>query len=43
LLVEVNPGPTALTPLADLILRGPAGEMLPALITAMRAEIESAS
>jgi NAD-dependent deacetylase len=42
LLVEVNPAPTALTTLADLVLRGPAGEMLPALVSAMRAEAAAA-
>jgi NAD-dependent deacetylase len=32
LLVEVNPGDTALTPEADLALRGPAGTILPGLL-----------
>jgi NAD-dependent deacetylase len=35
--VEVNPEPTALTSIADVSLRGPAGEVLPRLIGAVRA------
>jgi NAD-dependent deacetylase len=31
-LVEINPGETPLTPHADLVLRGPAGDVLPRLI-----------
>ena len=30
--VEINPQPTALTPSADAVLRGPAGAILPALV-----------
>ncbi len=33
-LVEVNPTETALTPVVDDVLRGPAGEVLPALVRA---------
>jgi len=31
-LVEINPQPTPLTPSADFVLQGPAGEVLPALL-----------
>ena len=31
-LVEINPGETPLTPHADYVLRGPAGDVLPRLI-----------
>lgn len=34
LLVEVNPEPTPVTPLAEFVLRGRAGEVLPALVAA---------
>jgi NAD-dependent deacetylase len=34
--IEVNPDTTALSPLADHVLRGPAGIMLPRLLTALR-------
>ena len=36
-LIEVDPDPTALTDLATVVLRGPAGEVLPALVEAVRA------
>ena len=32
ILIEVNPGPTALTPRCDLALSGPSGEILPMLL-----------
>jgi len=32
--VEINPEPTPLTPLADLSLRGPAAALLPAIVEA---------
>jgi NAD-dependent deacetylase len=35
LLVEVNPNPTPLTPHADYVLSGPAGEVLPELVRAL--------
>ena len=35
LVVEVNPEPTPLTPHADVVLQGPSGEILPALIAAL--------
>ncbi len=38
-LVEVNAGPTPLTPRADHVLQGRAGEVLPALVEALRGEI----
>lgn len=34
-IIEVNPNPTDLSPLADAALRGPAGEMLPKLLAAL--------
>jgi len=34
-LVEVNPAPSALSPEMDYVLRGPAGEVLPALVRAV--------
>ncbi len=36
-LIEINPEPTPLTPLAAVVLRGPSGEVLPALAAAVRA------
>ncbi len=36
-LIEVNPYPSELTPLCDISLRGPAGEILPQLVTALEA------
>ncbi len=36
-LIEVNPEPTPLTPLAAIVLRGPSGELLPELLAAVRA------
>jgi NAD-dependent deacetylase len=36
-LIEVNPEPTALSPLAQLLLRGPAGVVLPRLLQALPA------
>ena len=33
--IEVNPAPSELTPLADVFLGGPAGEVLPALVRAV--------
>ncbi len=35
-IVEVNPEPTALTPLADVSLRGPAGEVVPMVVAKVR-------
>lgn len=35
--IEVNPSPSEITPLADIFLQGPAGEVLPALVEALRA------
>jgi len=35
-LIEVDPDPTALTDLATVVLRGPAGELLPRLVGALR-------
>jgi NAD-dependent deacetylase len=35
MLVEINPQPTPLTPHADFVLRGPAGEIVPALVAAL--------
>ena len=35
-IVEVNPQPTPLSPLADVVLRHPAGEALPRLVQAMK-------
>lgn len=32
--IEVNPNPTDLSPRADIVLRGPSGEILPALLAA---------
>lgn len=34
--IEVNPAPSELTPLANVFLQGPAGEVLPALVDAVR-------
>jgi NAD-dependent deacetylase len=34
-IVEVNPNPSAITPLADVFLQGPAGEVLPRLVQAL--------
>ena len=31
-LIEFNPEPTSLTPYCDLIIRGPAGELLPRMV-----------
>ena len=36
-LIEIDPDPTALTHIATVILRGPAGELLPRLVDAVRA------
>ena len=36
-LIEIDPDPTALSELAAVVLRGPAGEVLPALVDAVRA------
>ena len=36
-LIEIDPDPTALTAIATVILRGPAGELLPRLVDAVRA------
>ena len=36
-LIEIDPDPTALTDLATVVLRGPAGELLPRLVEAVRA------
>jgi len=35
--IEVNPEPSKLTPVANVFLQGPAGKVLPALLDAMRA------
>jgi NAD-dependent deacetylase len=35
--IEVNPARSSVTPLADIFLQGPSGELLPALIDALRA------
>jgi NAD-dependent deacetylase len=35
-IIEINPEPTALSPLADIELRGPAGELLPQLLQVLR-------
>ena len=35
-LIEVNPHETALTAVADVVLRGPSGEVLPTLVTQVR-------
>jgi len=37
LLVEINPEPTPLTPHADVFLRGPAGSILPDIVSVLRA------
>jgi NAD-dependent deacetylase len=37
LLVEINPDRTPVTSIADVVLRGPAGTMMPALLDALRA------
>ena len=34
--IEVNPNPTDLTPLSDLVLQGPSGRVLPLLLEALR-------
>ena len=36
MLIEVNPEDTALTELADIVIRAPAGESLPALVDLLR-------
>lgn len=36
-LIEIDPEPTALTEFASIVLRGPAGEILPALVNSVRA------
>jgi len=36
-IIEVNPHPSAITPLADIFLQGPAGEVLPRLVDALAA------
>ncbi len=41
-LIEVDPEPTALSELATVALRGPAGEVLPLLLQAARTRIEHA-
>jgi NAD-dependent deacetylase len=41
-LIEVNPEPTPLTPLAAIALRGPSGDVLPRLVEAIRARLASA-
>ena len=38
-LIEVDPEPTALSDLATVVLRGPAGEILPLLLHAVRERI----
>lgn len=35
-IIEVNPAPSELTPLADVFLAGPAGDVLPRLVDALR-------
>jgi NAD-dependent deacetylase len=35
--IEINPDPTGLSPLADHVLRGPSGSILPRLVDALRA------
>ncbi len=35
-LVEINPSKTPITPICDFVLSGPAGEILPGLVTALR-------
>jgi NAD-dependent deacetylase len=39
--VEVNPEPSDVTPAADLFMQGPAGELLPTLVRAVRAAREA--
>jgi len=41
LLVEINPASTPNTPLADIVLRGPAGTLMPALPDALRGGAQS--
>ncbi len=41
-LIEVDPDPTALTELATVVLRGPAGEILPELVAAVRIRLGAA-
>ncbi|HOA23917.1 MAG TPA: NAD-dependent deacylase [Aggregatilineales bacterium] len=36
-IIEVNPAPSEITPLAHVYLQGPAGQVLPALVDALRA------
>jgi len=36
-IIEVNPHPSAITPLADIFLQGPAGEVLPRVVKALEA------
>lgn len=36
-LIEINPGETDLSPLADIVIRAPAGEALPALVEKLKA------
>jgi NAD-dependent deacetylase len=40
--IEVNPNPSELTRMMDVHLAGPSGEVLPKLVTAIRAELQSA-
>jgi NAD-dependent deacetylase len=42
-LIEVNPEPTPLTPLAAVVLRGPSGDVLPQLVEAVRARRAAAA
>jgi len=39
LLIEVNPQPTPLTPHADVVLSGPAGQLLPQLVQQLDANV----
>jgi NAD-dependent deacetylase len=39
--IEVNPNPSELTPMMDVHLAGPSGEILPQLVKAIRAELQS--
>lgn len=39
-IVEVNPQPGGITPIADVFLRGPSGRVLPRLVAALRARRE---
>jgi NAD-dependent deacetylase len=40
-IVEVNPRPSAITPLADIFLQGPAGRILPRVVDELSAIMES--